>query len=141
FAGMGGTLIVDILKGAEWIKDRSKRYIFQPMSRSEDVREYLTENGFVIIREDACFDECRPYIAFCARFSPEEQTPQRESYKFIGELYKCKNEAAAYYFTKKYLYLKERADALERANLLPEEVRMIKAVLPDIYPLTRRVEQ
>jgi len=33
FAGMGGTLITEILSRTAWIKDETKRFIFQPMSR------------------------------------------------------------------------------------------------------------
>ena len=137
FAGMGGTLIADILSRAPWIKDETKRFIFQPMSHPEEVRAFLVKNGFVILSENACFDECRPYIALCAAYAPAEAQAHKDSYIYTGELCRCKNDAAAYHFTKMYIYLKKRADALEYAALLPNEVEYIRSILPDIRPYTK----
>lgn len=137
FAGMGGTLTAAILSRAPWIKDEAKRFIFQPMSHPEEVRAFLIKNGFKIVYENACFDLCRPYIAFCAEYSPFEAAKRKDSYIYLGELFRCKNDAAAYHFTKTYKHLKNRADALEYAGLLPDEVRYIRGVLPDLKPYTK----
>jgi len=101
------------------------------------VRAFLINNGFKILFENACFDECRPYIAFCAKYSPAEVVKYSDSYIYTGELFRCKNDAAAYHFTKTYIYLKKRADALQYANLLPDEVEFIRKILPDIKQYTK----
>ena len=137
FAGMGGTLIVELLARTTWLCDASKRYIFQPMTHAELVRAYLLQNGFRILAEHACFDECRPYVAFSAAYDPDYRPKYRKSYIWIGELPQSMNEAASYYLTKQYSYLKRRADALEQAALLPDEVRVIREILPDLWPYIR----
>lgn len=138
FAGMGGTLIVELLERMSWICDREKRFIFQPMSHGELVRAFLLQNGFRILDERACFDECRPYVAFSAAWEPEYRPRYRKSYIWMGELPNHLNEAASYYLTKQYVYLKQRADALESASLLPDEVRVIREILPDLEPYIRK---
>lgn len=138
FAGMGGNLIVGILEKADWLCNSEKQYIFQPMSHAELVRAYLLSHRFRILEERACFDECRPYIAFSARYDPDYRPKYRKSYIWMGELASCKNDAARYYLTKQYKYLKQRADALEYAALLPQEVRIIREILPDIEPYIRK---
>jgi len=140
FAGMGGTLIVELLERTPWIRDSSKRFVFQPMSRAEVLRAFLLKNGFRILAEAACFDGWRPYIAVCAAYDPEYTAAQiyRKSYIYMGELPEAKNEAAAYWLTKQYLALKKRAEALEAANLLPDEAAMIREILPDFEPHMRR---
>ncbi len=138
FAGMGGTLIVELLERTPWITNADKRFIFQPMSHAELVRAFLLERGFRILEEQACFDECRPYIALCAQFDPGYRPHYRKSYIWMGELPRCGNEAASYYLTKQYVYLKQRADALERAALLPDEVSVLREILPDIEPYIRK---
>lgn len=50
-AGMGGKLIVDILKESHDIAINSKM-ILQPMSGQYDLRKYLVENNFKIVDED-----------------------------------------------------------------------------------------
>ncbi len=141
FAGMGGNLIVDILSKAGWIKNSDKTYIFQPMTHAELVRAYLLSNGFYITDENACFDECKPYIAFKAKYDPAYRRKYRKSYIWMGDLDSVRNEAAAYYLTKQYTYLKKRADALEKALLLPDEVRTIREILPDIEPHIRKIRK
>ena len=138
FAGMGGTLISELLGRTAWITATGKRFIFQPMSHAELVRAFLLGQGFRILEERACFDECRPYIALCAEYAPDYRPGYRKSYIWMGELPKCGNEAASYYLTKQYVYLKQRADALERAALLPDEVRILREILPDIEPYIRK---
>lgn len=138
FAGMGGTLIVELLSRTPWLCDPEKRYVFQPMSHAELVRAYLVQNGFRILDERACFDECRPYVAFSAVYAPEYRRRYRKSYIWMGELPEHLNEAACYYLTKQYVYLKQRADALEAAALLPDEVRTIRGILPDLEPYIRK---
>lgn len=141
FAGMGGNLIVDILSKADWIKNPYKSYIFQPMTHAELVRAYLLSMGFYITEENACFDECKPYIAFKAKYDPTHKRKYKKSYVWMGDLDTVKNEAAAYYLTKQHTYLKQRADALERANLLPDEVKTIREILPDIEPHIRKIRK
>ena len=46
--GMGGSLIAELLERAPWLKDEKYRLIIQPQSHSNDVRKFLTENGFEI---------------------------------------------------------------------------------------------
>ena len=138
FAGMGGTLIVELLARTKWLCDGGKRYIFQPMSHAELVRAFLLQNGFRILEENACFDECRPYVAFSAAYDPAYRPKYKKSYIWMGELPRNANEAACYYLTKQYIYLKKRADALEQADLLPDEVRIIREILPDLQPYIRQ---
>ena len=138
FAGMGGTLIVELLSRTDWIANADKRFIFQPMSHAELVRAFLLARGFRIETEDACFDACRPYIAMRAVYDPAYRGHYRKSYVWMGEVPQVQNEAARYYLKKKYTYLKKRADALERAALLPDEVQTIREILPDLEPFLKR---
>lgn len=50
-AGMGGETIAGILHAAPWTGERGHRYILQPMSGMDGLRQYLSENGFVIREE------------------------------------------------------------------------------------------
>ena len=55
-AGMGGDVIASIISRAEWLKDSAKSLILQPMSSADALHEYLYNNGFEIVRENAVFD-------------------------------------------------------------------------------------
>ena len=49
--GMGGELIASIVDAAPWIKDRSVRLILQPMTKAPQLRSYLAEAGFSVLKE------------------------------------------------------------------------------------------
>ena len=56
-AGMGGNLIIDILKAdIEKVKEMDF-LVLQPAQNPEVLREYLYNNGYEIINEDLCYDE------------------------------------------------------------------------------------
>lgn len=51
-AGMGGDLICDIIDKAEWTMNSKFHLILQPMSKSEVLRYWLVNNGYIIQREE-----------------------------------------------------------------------------------------
>ncbi len=64
--GMGGTLISSILGAASWIKRPGMHLILQPMTHTEDVRQYLLENGFFIDEEKFMLDNGKIYCCISA---------------------------------------------------------------------------
>ena len=55
-AGMGGDTIISILEGAPWLKNKQYRLILQCQSRRPELRKYLYENGWQILRETLAQD-------------------------------------------------------------------------------------
>ena len=84
-AGMGGTLISEILSSSIWVKNSAYHFVFQPQSRAEELREYLFNNGFEIERETAVLEGRRYYIAFSAVFTGKN-TPHCYADCFLGKL-------------------------------------------------------
>lgn len=66
--GMGGELIIKIIDEASWVKDVDKRLILQPMTHPEKLREYLAQNGFVILGETLSLDRGKIYQTICAQY-------------------------------------------------------------------------
>ena len=127
--GMGGSLIAELFERTPWLKNPEYRFIIQPQSHSNDVRKYLAENGFVIQKEVACFDECRVYNAMVAAFTGN--TPDLQpSYEFFGLLLYNKDEASAYSVKRTLDYLKVRYKA-ESEYGDPEEAEKLKAIITD----------
>ena len=55
-AGMGGENIASILTAAPWTKDGNHTLLLDPHTKSEELRQFLAENGYAIRREQLVFD-------------------------------------------------------------------------------------
>lgn len=67
-AGMGGDLIVQILRNAPWLKNEAYTLILQPQSSGQEVRRMLSEEGFGIVSETLCEDGGFLYYVMTVRF-------------------------------------------------------------------------
>lgn len=83
--GMGGTLMAELLSRAQWIRNPSVSLVLQPQSHSEDVRQFLLSNGFVIHEERACEDSGRFYSAMRASCAGESREYD-SSFYYVGLL-------------------------------------------------------
>ncbi len=119
-AGMGGDVIKEILRKAEWIRDREKLLILQPMSSADVLRKFLYSEGFFIESERAVEDTGRVYTVISARFSGKKLDPSK-SQIFIGELSEDMSEAAKKYIELQYMRVKNCAESLEKVERKREE--------------------
>lgn len=118
-AGMGGTLIVDILSAAPWIKNEKTHLVLQPMTHSYDVRKFLCENGFYIDTEKFCEDDGRIYVVISAFFSGKNEEKDDLYYYFGGK--ENYNSDFAYKFMQKQKnYIKSRRDGLKHTDCREE---------------------
>lgn len=70
-AGMGGEVISGIIQRTPWIKDKDINIILQPMTASCELRRYLADNGFMVVREEAVADGKKIYSVMLVRFCGE----------------------------------------------------------------------
>lgn len=94
--GMGGELIIRIIDDAKWVRNANIRLILQPMTKQEEVRTYLMENGFFIADEVLSEDDGKIYQTICAAYDPDasyrpytrlERTVGRQNIERGGELF------------------------------------------------------
>ena len=129
FAGMGGTLIAEKLKETDWIKTDKIHFIFQPQSRAEDLREFLYENGFTILKELATHEARRVYITLDAVYTGE-RTEYSIADCFIGRL--PHNEDAHKHISQQLARLTKKYEALtecgkaEETGALKETIDALK---------------
>ena len=119
-AGMGGTLTADIMARADWLKDPDIHLILQPMTHAEDVRKYLCENGFEILKEDVCKDEGRIYIAINAAYKGIKKD-YPDGYEFYGKQ-DPDNELSRLHILKQYKRIKKRAQSLKEVGIKESEM-------------------
>lgn len=86
-AGMGGDMICRILDIAEWCMDRRYKLILQPMTKSEVLRYWLTNNEFEILAEDLVPEGGNLYQLIVARFGGSTRLNDGEL--FLGKRQLC----------------------------------------------------
>jgi tRNA (adenine22-N1)-methyltransferase len=83
-AGMGGTLITEILQKGLSKAKKASCLVLQPMKLPELVREWLYENGFNIEDEDLICEEGKIYNIIVARWTGLKRSCERV-YLLVGE--------------------------------------------------------
>lgn len=71
-AGMGGEMIEKILK-EDFDKARVPRLILQPMNRQFELRNFLLENGYIILNEDLAVEGFKVYNLIVAQFAGDNK--------------------------------------------------------------------
>lgn len=115
FAGMGGELIVKLMEKCPWVKNAEKHFVFQPMTHSEILRDYLTKNGFVISNEKAVEDSGKVYVVFDAYYRDSDKK-YPDVYKYVGELDLSLNESKKF-VEQTIRHLKNKLKAGENKQL------------------------
>ena len=121
-AGMGGELISKILNDSPWVRTVGNHFVFQPQSHAEDLRRYLTENGYEIQKESVCKEGKHLYLAmeaiFCGK-TQDELIPfgiSPDAWYYTGKL----GASESKYKEEYLLYIKSRLsvrmDALRKAK-------------------------
>ena len=94
-AGMGGDLIVRILTAAPWVRDPDVHLILQPMTRSAEVRRFLTGGGFRVLSETPVMEGRRVYIVLSAVWDGVIRTGTAKDF-FFGSVTPDTSEGRAY---------------------------------------------
>lgn len=117
-SGMGGALMIKILSDRMDIFHSLKEVILQPQAEIHLVRQFLHEQGYVIVREIFLQEDGKYYVAMKARnLHTMEEGERAQAIARYGQSY----EKECFYYYGKQL-LEERHEVLEA--FLKREVRM-----------------
>jgi tRNA (adenine22-N1)-methyltransferase len=133
-AGMGGLLITRIIAQAPWLKNSTKHLILQPMTSVEDLRRFLSQEGFAVCREQAVSEEGHIYtVMLCIYDSPGRVTG--ELYPYIGIL-KADTEDNRLYLLREMKRLQDRARGLqlEGNQVNAERLLRIRGRIQAMFP-------
>ncbi|MDD6631876.1 MAG: class I SAM-dependent methyltransferase [Agathobacter sp.] len=120
-AGMGGELVIHILREGEAVCHSAKELVLQPQSDVHKVRAYLRDNGYAIVDEDMIYEDGKYYPMM--RAVPAEENKAWNRLKpdavTVCDLYgpillKCGNPVLRKYLVKQHRKLLEILDNLHK---------------------------
>lgn len=145
-AGMGGLLIKEIISSSMDKARISREMILQPQSEYGQLREYLSDSGFVIEDEDALEEEGKFYFLMKVLYKPQEVRILSDVEKEFGPvLLKKRDETLRIYLEKKLdvnkeIILKlnksqEKTSIIKRAEEIRQRISLIDKALGDYYEM------
>ncbi len=124
--GMGGTLMVEILSAAPWIKRAGMHLVLQPMTHSEDVRQFLFENGFDISEERFVEEKSKTYCIINAFYTGIDCIAD-QGFCYFGFL-PAKDRIQNNYVRTRLERLDKRLQALINADAEKDEIERLKKI-------------
>lgn len=83
-AGMGGETIAEIIGNWKYSRDKDKRFILQPMTRANELIEFLYSNGFEILKQECC-KERKIYTVILVAYTGATKEVSKE-FSYLGKL-------------------------------------------------------
>lgn len=136
-AGMGGDLIADIISAAPWIKNGRFELLLQPMTSAEDLRRYLCQSGFKIVKERAALSKGRVYTVIKAVYNGSAFDCDPLFYE-LGRLAEKPGTAEMVYIKRRWRIIAKLADDIKAIPSEKDRYDMLVAVLSKIDRIIER---
>ena len=125
--GMGGTLMSQILDDAEWIRREGMHLVLQPMTHSEDIREFLCKNGFEISEEKYVSDSGHTYCCIAADYTGKIRIDDPGFYYFGYSL--DYENIAADYIGRQICRVKKKYQGMTSSGITNEYTEILHSVI------------
>lgn len=130
-AGMGGGLVMHILKDGEKVCQSAKELILQPQSEIEHVREFLREEGYTILAEDMVYEDGKFYPMMKVQYQGENVEELKLSDLYGGLLLQNRHPVLKTFLEKERLIYTGIKENLEKQPA-SEKIRTRLAEVEDI---------
>lgn len=138
-AGMGGTLIADILTAAPDYKNAEVRFVLQPMTAIYELRKYLASSGYRITDERLARENEKIYTIIEAGCGTEKE--YGEVFYHIGaKLMQNRDELAPLLIQQKVNEFSKIYDGLKgakRASVIISKIDYCEDILGELYKLQK----
>lgn len=137
-AGMGGGLVIKIMKEGSLHKGEIKEWILQPQSEIGKVRQYLNEEGYFIAEENIVIDEGKFYPMMRVVKGKHEEYTQEEL-DYGKRLLEQKNPILEKFLKKEISIKEEIRNKLQHTdrNRVANRIEEIDKEIQRIYKILR----
>ena len=133
-AGMGGTLIAEILEQSPEVAHRADKLILQPNTCRAELRRFLNENGYEILDEDCAAEKKHIYVFLTVKYTGCPPKALSHADLEMGAALQNKPEGVLY-FRALYEKMYRKLVGLKHSYNVPaDEIKAVKdlmAILED----------
>lgn len=127
-AGMGADTMISILEAAPWLKDPRYRLILQCQSHRPELRIYLAQAGYAILRETLVRDGRFLYTVMEVRYDTPYALQEGESY-ISPALLHSGSPLLGEFYERVLGNLQESVAGMEKSGTQPERLARFQATL------------
>lgn len=121
-AGMGGTLIAEILEASPQMKKEGIRFVLQPMTAEEELRKYLDRHGYRTVDEFMTCEGEKLYTVIVAEVGKSEARSE-EFYHVSKKLFEKKDKLFKLFLDRKISEFEKVVNGLSKAEKSEENVK------------------
>lgn len=128
-AGMGGTMIADILARTPEVACTTEKIILQPNTCRADLRKYLNENGYEILDENCAAEKKHIYVFMTVQYTGAAPKDLSDIDLEMGSILQDKPEGVVY-FRALYEKMYRKLVGLEHSYNVPaEEIQAVRNLM------------
>lgn len=141
-AGMGAETIKGILDRAPWTKSEDVHLLLQPMTRANDLRKYLYEQGYCILEEFPVNDHGHLYTVMEVEYAGFKDTIT-DVFSYIGKIPFHQTGAREEYLLFVVNMLKKKKQGLESSSRRSDqkEAKKLSGTIRSILQILKGIEQ
>lgn len=126
-AGMGGETIAQILEAAPWVLEEKIPLILQPMSSLPELREWLSQNGYAIAKEQLAQEGDTLYVVM--RVTAGEMGAQTPGQLWAGR--QSRDPLRGEYLEQQAKKLRRALDGMSKGR--GEQIQERRRALENVY--------
>lgn len=120
-AGMGGETIAEIIGDWQFAKNKDKHFILQPMTKSDELIEFLYKNGFEILKQSCC-RERKIYTVMLVEYTGNIQSVSKE-FTYLGKLSPKENSLDREFLQMEIRNLENKAKGNKEYKIVAENLK------------------
>lgn len=134
-AGMGGELILSIVKSCPWLRNPDVRLVLQPMTAQPELRKGLYAEEFEILREAVAREGDKLYLVISVRYTGV-QKHMDELFCVAGTLPENDDELSADYLRWQAEVMRKRAAGMIQSKIKLPDTEKIKKLSGELQKLS-----
>lgn len=138
-AGMGAVTIISILQRAPWLRDSRYRLVLQCQTQRQELRQWLSENGYAVLQETLAQDGHFVYPVMEVVYAPGHPVPTGEYY-ISAALLRCGSPLLPEFFSRVKHGVEQTVAGLAACGREQERLQYFESILSQLQEMEEHLK-